>query len=66
MYPTSRLELGIDELVGTTIDDADELFELEGKETNLVSTASLLSGFHEFIAINRSENSVLVLVTSQD
>jgi hypothetical protein len=65
-HPVSLAELGIDE-VRTCIDEADELFELHGNETDRREMAWMSVGiFREVVAINRGANSVLVLVTNED
>jgi hypothetical protein len=65
-HPVSLAELGIDALVRTCIDDADELFQLQGDDADHVEMARILAVYREVISINRRDNSVLVLVTSED
>ena len=74
----TRVDLGIDAETEATIDGADELFQLRpraqmelptipfGEDELFQPSAFLISEFAEFVAINRTEQTVLVLTMSVD
>ena len=64
--PASRSEIGLDELIAKSIDEADELLHLKHDDSYLFETSWIVQDFHEFIAIGRGAGSVLVVTTSAD
>lgn len=64
--PAVRSDLELDALLGATLDDATELFHLQGTEEDRTDLANLLSDFNDFIAIGPDRSSVLVLTSHED
>ena len=64
--PITRFDLGIDDIAGTTIEQADELFKLRGDEADQELGWIVKNEFRDFVAIHDPTRSVLVMTTSMD
>jgi hypothetical protein len=67
--PSTRQDLNLDGLVGSVIDNANEIFRLsenEGARHEIEGVSWILQGWAEFVAIDRRDGVVLAVVTSMD